>query len=741
MWGKQVMIRIYVSITLTVMFIVVITGFFYYNHSRNALLNEGSALIREILYKIDTSIELMVVNILDISKQVHDNQALYSHMASEFPLSHASFSFLVRELDRLMNSNRFVDSATFYLDTSGRVVHWDYGAAPAELFIDDRFLEWFRSDRPDITVINTHPVARGLDRHVFSVWVRMPFVDSRNPIGALIINVDQANVYRNIIARHGTGILFYVVDQDAQVIFSHDESQLYQNLAAIPHLSNIALDSAVNQIVNIDGSPYLVVALPSGIQRYGMRDWTYIMAYPIYQINATINNIRFMVLMVGALTLVVGSFVIFLLFSRVFGKYDEVFSLITSKAAVYKTASGNVKEDILLLLSDRERIQQQWDTLVPLFKDKFYLSLVMQRHDKKAIFEQAEHLGLSLPDKDWIFSVLEIDDSGLTTGHDYLESLSVTGIIESVMSAGSSEYFCVETSPKRVVLAAAIDMEALLLLLHEIINQISDLQMAVIVGVCDIPYGIEALYQAYEQALQTIRYKIIFGINKIILYSDIKSDAQAAYLYPSDKDETLRTLIRAGKADKAVGLLNDMFEQLSSRRSYFAAQQFIFRLNATVMELMEELSVDKSTLNNLPDQVDLQSFEQPQDLLTHFESITWLLVEHAQRSSNSKTDKYYQAISDYIHENYARDLCIEQLCGFVKLSPTYVNQILKKYCGRPFVQYLNDYRIEQSCVLLKDSEMKVKDISEQVGFHSAKYFIQVFKANKGLTPGEYRKQL
>lgn len=102
---------------------------------------------------------------------------------------------------------------------------------------------------------------------------------------------------------------------------------------------------------------------------------------------------------------------------------------------------------------------------------------------------------------------------------------------------------------------------------------------------------------------------------------------------------------------------------------------------------------------------------------------------------------YFLKISSFVRENYAGNPSIEQLCASVNLSPTYVNQILRRYTGHSFVQYINDYRIDQSCALLRDPSLTIKQISEQLGFNSAKYYIKLFKDSRGLTPREYRKQL
>lgn len=726
-------LRIYTSIIGIVAVIIVLTGFSYYRQSRSALLGECSALIQESMLQINASIDLTVDNILDISKQIYNDRNLYPLLESEYPQQFDTYSYLMEKLDQIKNSSRYVDSLAFYMEKSNRVMYQDYGVTSEKTFPDTVFLQWYNGSGADITVADTHPlVHRGERKNVFSVFARLPIGENINPNGALIINIRQSDIFRDIIQLQDNSLLFFITDPENRIIFSRDESLLYQNIDELPYLCGVSPGSGY-QIREIDGVPCLVVA-----QHSSARDWTYLMAYPIQKVYSTITNLRILVIAISLLVLLASSFIIFRLISTAFHRYDEVFDIIESKAAVYQNATGNIKKDVLQIFSEREKMQKQWDSVVPLFKEKFYLSLIVQHNRREAILEQAQRLDISLPTDGLILSVLEINDAGKNSGSAYLESLSVISIVESTMSGADCKFFCVEASHKCVVLAASILMEPLLHNLNQIMEQIhARLQVSLSVSVCDQPVPVEELNRAYQMAQQAIRYKIIFGADQIILTSDVHNDAQETYLYPGDQEENLCTLIKAGKRESALSLLQEMFDQLNEQRSYFATQQFILRLNATMMELMEELSF---TGGQFTARMNLQNFESQKEIWEYFSSAVSALADRAQQSSDSKMDGYFLKISSFVRENYANNPSIEQLCAYVKLSPTYVNQILRKYTGHSFVQYVNDYRIDQSCTLLRDMNMTIKEISERLGFGSAKYYIKLFKDSKGLTPGEYRKQ-
>ena len=59
--------------------------------------------------------------------------------------------------------------------------------------------------------------------------------------------------------------------------------------------------------------------------------------------------------------------------------------------------------------------------------------------------------------------------------------------------------------------------------------------------------------------------------------------------------------------------------------------------------------------------------------------------------------------------------------------------------GENISSYLANLRINEAKRLLEQTDMKVSDISEQVGIYSQTTFIRLFKKSCGLTPNEYRK--
>jgi len=56
-------------------------------------------------------------------------------------------------------------------------------------------------------------------------------------------------------------------------------------------------------------------------------------------------------------------------------------------------------------------------------------------------------------------------------------------------------------------------------------------------------------------------------------------------------------------------------------------------------------------------------------------------------------------------------------------------------------QYLQDLRIENGRDLLKETDLSIQDVAENVGYKDTAYFSRVFKTKVGITPSDYKKMV
>jgi two-component system response regulator YesN len=123
------------------------------------------------------------------------------------------------------------------------------------------------------------------------------------------------------------------------------------------------------------------------------------------------------------------------------------------------------------------------------------------------------------------------------------------------------------------------------------------------------------------------------------------------------------------------------------------------------------------------------------DLSSEFNKI----LQQLSQDKKLTDKKPIRMAKQFIKENYALPITLEEVSGQVGFNATYFSSLFKKETGSNFLEYLTDTRVQAAKQLLADTERSINQVSEAVGYNDIKHFTKVFKKSTGLTPTEYRK--
>lgn len=93
---------------------------------------------------------------------------------------------------------------------------------------------------------------------------------------------------------------------------------------------------------------------------------------------------------------------------------------------------------------------------------------------------------------------------------------------------------------------------------------------------------------------------------------------------------------------------------------------------------------------------------------------------------------------NYIKEHYAEDLKAAEIAKLINISPNYFSLLIKQATGKHFNELLNEIRINHAKSLLKETNYKIFQIGEMVGYKNYKYFVQIFKKLTSVSPSKFR---
>lgn len=109
-------------------------------------------------------------------------------------------------------------------------------------------------------------------------------------------------------------------------------------------------------------------------------------------------------------------------------------------------------------------------------------------------------------------------------------------------------------------------------------------------------------------------------------------------------------------------------------------------------------------------------------------------------SFESVNKKYVvEQIINYLEENYASKISLDQIAGNMYLSPFYISKIFKSETGDTPIRHLINIRLERAMELLKEGAGSIQQIAAAVGYDDAYHFSKLFKKKYGISPSQAKK--
>ncbi|MFD0672258.1 response regulator [Cohnella sp. GCM10027633] len=108
----------------------------------------------------------------------------------------------------------------------------------------------------------------------------------------------------------------------------------------------------------------------------------------------------------------------------------------------------------------------------------------------------------------------------------------------------------------------------------------------------------------------------------------------------------------------------------------------------------------------------------------------------SQRDASAVIAKIQAYIQDNIHKELSRD----DIANSVYRNPAYLSRLFRKETGLSLSDYIVGLKIERVKKLLRETNDKISNIAEGLGYLHFSYFAKLFKKTTGYTPQEYRKK-
>lgn len=260
------------------------------------------------------------------------------------------------------------------------------------------------------------------------------------------------------------------------------------------------------------------------------------------------------------------------------------------------------------------------------------------------------------------------------------------------------------------------------------------------IGVGNKYASLQCLYKSYDESMKAVLSE---NGEPVVFFRDIPGNVQQEKRYPQEEEKSILKKISCGETDAALSSFESLYGWILNR--------YGTNLNALKAAMLPLVVL----IFNVPGSQNLGSEEYSSSnyvnnflaLQNHDAVSAWVrnVIREVSAAMTMIREKDLSPViriaTDYIAQNYNRNITLEDTAGAVNVSPTYFSKVFKDEVGNTFIDYLTMLRIRKAKQLIGEGRLSNKEICDVIGYADPNYFSRVFKKNAGATPTEYRSLL
>ncbi|MDO4306660.1 MAG: response regulator [Eubacteriales bacterium] len=260
-------------------------------------------------------------------------------------------------------------------------------------------------------------------------------------------------------------------------------------------------------------------------------------------------------------------------------------------------------------------------------------------------------------------------------------------------------------------------------------------------GISRAYQGVRLLWEAYGEALAARKRAFVTGKHAVFYENPAVNDEKEQEEIPDTFPEQFVHLFGTEKIQTGMNRLENYYfmakhGSVDEERILDVTREILDKILTTYKNVIE-LDMDGYLGLKQP-----LAFESAAGFMERFKDWAYRtnqrLTEEFEDYRNK--GKISQAVA-YIHENYDKELNMAVVSNHISMNYSLFSLSFKQYTGMNFVNYLKMIRIREAKRLLEETDEKIIDISQKVGYENEKHFMKTFKSVCGVSPSEYRRNV
>lgn len=245
----------------------------------------------------------------------------------------------------------------------------------------------------------------------------------------------------------------------------------------------------------------------------------------------------------------------------------------------------------------------------------------------------------------------------------------------------------------------------------------------------------------YEEVKAGKRYRQFENSSQIIDLNKREDMLPGESYYPFSLEREVIQAIRLEEKEEAENLIARFIQELSEKgKTEIRIQPAMIQLFAKIQEEILHSGLHPNELFNQQHLIrELSDIREPS------RAVAWMMervvspyLKEVEGRKNRQQKRLVERVLAMIHENYMNDISLESCADLAGTNSYTLSKAFKQVTGINFIDYVTRMRIEKAKKLLLETNKKIHDVSEEVGYRHS-YFNRIFKKQVGIPPSRYRQ--
>lgn len=261
--------------------------------------------------------------------------------------------------------------------------------------------------------------------------------------------------------------------------------------------------------------------------------------------------------------------------------------------------------------------------------------------------------------------------------------------------------------------------------------------------------GMDQASKSYDDARTALACKFLGGGRRFISYEEIDKERHIRQTswenIPVDYDLIAKCIGDGNKGEikKHLTDLRDKLEKCEAASPLFMnmiiSNLFMYAIGIAERNIgsVEKVFSDPMTLFQKVIKRDTVA-----GMMDDVCQILFCLIDYLNAIREGSIAALAYKAKQYVERNYFRaDLSLAEVAAVANMSANYFSMIFRQITGITFSNHLMKLRLQRAKELLENTDKKIYEIAEYIGYDTTTYFSTIFKRKYGISPVDYRRKL